>query len=312
MCAPPCSTRRTALRRVSCDCHRNPRRDHDPAARRRGPPPDRAGHRHLGRLPRPEGHRVGARLVRAAVYRPPYGVRYNSGRSARFQEIPGDDGTVDWPSVLGQWVRPEGTFNGGLAPSRHVYVFGYRPDQLAGPLRLGGTAELVWDKVDLGSGNLAAAWGPSHEPITFGVHVKRASDRQKGAGNLSARLRRGRSSAISAPAGGTPGTRTRSRCRCSPTSSSRPRCAANWSSTPVRLRINRGRRHPRRPPLLPGRDRPGERRTLRPTRRRGRTAGSTDGGVVTALFTLRGVLLTAAASTALLLLGRHLNHGGTR
>lgn len=122
---------------------------------------------------------------------PPYGVRYNSGRSARFQEIPGDDGTVDWPSVLGQWVGPEGTFNGGLAPSRHVYVFGYRPDQLAGPLRLGGTAELVWDKVDLGSGNLAAAWGPSHEPITFGVHVKRASDRQKGAGNLSARLRRG-------------------------------------------------------------------------------------------------------------------------
>lgn len=29
---------------------------------------------------------------------------------------------------------------------------------------------------------------------------------------------------------------------------------------------------------------------------------------MTALFTLRGVLLTAAASTALLLLGRHLNH----
>ena len=122
---------------------------------------------------------------------PPYGVRYNSGRSGRFQEIPGDDGTVDWPAVLGQWVGPEGTFNGGLAPSRHVYVFGYAPKELAGSMRLGGTAELVWDKVDLGSGNLAAAWGPSHEPITFGVHVKRASDRQKGAGNLSARLRRG-------------------------------------------------------------------------------------------------------------------------
>jgi site-specific DNA-methyltransferase (adenine-specific) len=72
-----------------------------------------------------------------------------------------------------------------------VYVFGYASKDLAGPLRLGGTAELVWDKVDIGSGDLAASWGPSHEPITFGVHVKRRSDRQKGAGNLSARLRRG-------------------------------------------------------------------------------------------------------------------------
>lgn len=122
---------------------------------------------------------------------PPYGVRYNSGRSDRFREIPGDDGSVDWPAVLGLWVGAEGTFNGGLAPSRHVYVFGYRPDQLAAPLRLGGTAELVWDKADLGSGDLTSAWAPAHEAITFGVHVKRRSDREKGAGNLSARLRRG-------------------------------------------------------------------------------------------------------------------------
>lgn len=122
---------------------------------------------------------------------PPYGVRYNSGRSTRFTEIPGDDGSVDWPAVLGQWVGPEGTFNGGLAPSRHVYVFGYRPEHLTGPLRLGGAAELVWDKQDLGSGDLTSPWGPSHEPITFGVHVKRAGDRTKGAGALSARLRRG-------------------------------------------------------------------------------------------------------------------------
>jgi site-specific DNA-methyltransferase (adenine-specific) len=122
---------------------------------------------------------------------PPYGVRYNSGRSTRFTEIPGDDGSVDWPAVLGQWVGVEGTFNGGLAPSRHVYVFGYRPDQLAEPLRLGGTAELIWDKQDLGSGDLSSPWGPGHETFTFGVHVKRASDRGKGAGALSARLRRG-------------------------------------------------------------------------------------------------------------------------
>ena len=56
-------------------------------------------------------------------------------------------------------------------PSRHVYVFGYRPDQLTGPLRLGGTAELAWDKLDIGSGDLTSPWGPGHELITFGVHV---------------------------------------------------------------------------------------------------------------------------------------------
>lgn len=122
---------------------------------------------------------------------PPYGMAYNSGRSDTFTQIAGDDGTVDWPTVLAEWVGPEGTFNGGLAPSRHVYVFGYSPDQLAGPLRLGGTAALVWDKLDLGSGDLTSPWGPGHEPITFGVHVKRRSDRESGAGNLSARLRRG-------------------------------------------------------------------------------------------------------------------------
>lgn len=123
---------------------------------------------------------------------PPYGMAYNSGRSNTFTEIPGDDGSVNWPAVLGQWVGPDGTFNGGLAPSRHVYVFGYSPEQLAAPLRLGrGAATLVWDKVDIGSGDLTSPWGPGHEQITFGVHVKRRSDRLKGAGNLSARLRRG-------------------------------------------------------------------------------------------------------------------------
>lgn len=123
---------------------------------------------------------------------PPYGVAYNSGRSDRFDEIPGDDGSVDWPAILGQWVGPDGTFNGGLAPSRHVYVFGYSPDRLVDPLRLGkGATTLVWDKLDLGSGDLTSPWGPGHEPITFGVHVKRRSDREGGAGNLSARLRRG-------------------------------------------------------------------------------------------------------------------------
>lgn len=122
---------------------------------------------------------------------PPYGVAFKSGRSANFHQIAGDDGSVDWPAVLAEWVGPEGAVTKGLKDKRHVYVFGYRPDQLAGPLRLGGTAELVWDKVSTGMGDLTQPWGPAHEPITFGAHVKRRSNRSAGGGRLSARLRRG-------------------------------------------------------------------------------------------------------------------------
>lgn len=127
---------------------------------------------------------------------PPYGVRWhptrhtNGKREHQFGVLAGDDGTVDWPSVLAEWVGPEGTNVRGLARNRHVYVFGYAAEQLAGPLRLGGTAEIIWDKAHRGLGNLAAPWGPAHERITFGVHSKsnlsRASE-----GRLSARLRQG-------------------------------------------------------------------------------------------------------------------------
>lgn len=122
---------------------------------------------------------------------PPYGMAFNSGRSGTFTQIAGDDGSVDWPAVLGDWVGPVGTRSVGLAEHRHVYVFGYRPEQLDAPLRLGGTAELIWDKSMLGMGDLTLPWGPAHEPITFGVHVKRKANRASGYGNLSARMRRG-------------------------------------------------------------------------------------------------------------------------
>ncbi|MFD5198848.1 DNA-methyltransferase [Streptomyces sp. NPDC058375] len=133
---------------------------------------------------------------------PPYGVAYDSGRSTTFTEIEGDDGSVDWASVLAEWVGPDGTQSRGLADARHVYVFGYRPDELQGPLRLGGSAELIWDKQKTGMGNLVHPWGPAHEPITFGVHVKRPSDRAKGGGRLSARLRRGSVLSYPRPNGG--------------------------------------------------------------------------------------------------------------
>jgi DNA modification methylase len=122
---------------------------------------------------------------------PPYGVRYNSGRSSTFTEIAGDDGSVDWPAILGQWVGPEGTYSRGLASKRHVYVFGYTAEQLAAPMRLGGTTELAWDKTQAGMGRLDSPWGPQHERITFGVHVKQKANRESGEGKLAARLRKG-------------------------------------------------------------------------------------------------------------------------
>lgn len=122
---------------------------------------------------------------------PPYGVSFNSGRSDTFTEIAGDDGSIDWPAVLAEWVGPEGSLTCGLKDKRHVYVFGYRPEALTGPLRLGGSAELIWDKVSFGTGDLSLPRGPQHEPITFGVHVKRRAGRTGGDGRLAARLRQG-------------------------------------------------------------------------------------------------------------------------
>lgn len=120
---------------------------------------------------------------------PPYGVRWESGfREKAFGQLAGDDGSLDVPGLLGEWV---GGYTAGLKNSRHAYVFGYTPDQLKEPLRLGGTAELVWDKAHIGSGDLSAPWGPGHEKVTFGVHKLSPAGRAKGEGRLSARLRQG-------------------------------------------------------------------------------------------------------------------------
>lgn len=122
---------------------------------------------------------------------PPYGINYRSNWSKAHDWLAGDDGSIDWPAVLGQWVGPDGTRSIGMADKRHVYVFGYPPDKLAGPLRLSATTELIWDKVIPGSGDVSSAWATTHEPITMGVHFKRPSDRQAGRGALTARLRQG-------------------------------------------------------------------------------------------------------------------------
>jgi DNA modification methylase len=116
---------------------------------------------------------------------PPYGVKWQSHRrNDRFARIAGDDGSLDVPGILGLATD-------ALPNSRHVYVFGYLPEDLAGSMWLASTAQLIWDKDRPGSGDLSATWGPSWEPITFGVHVKSKTNLSNGYGNLTARLRRG-------------------------------------------------------------------------------------------------------------------------
>lgn len=116
---------------------------------------------------------------------PPYGVGWRSNKGRNFTQLAGDDGTVDWPQVLRMWARR-------LANNRHVYIFGYSPDDLTDPLALGPTAEIVWDKGNKGLGNLAMPWGPQHERIVFGVSVANpAHGGVKRGGALAARLRQG-------------------------------------------------------------------------------------------------------------------------
>lgn len=122
---------------------------------------------------------------------PPYGVKWQSNmRSKKFAKLAGDDGTLDVPALLGVYTRTV------LHANKHVYVFGYSPDQLAAPLRLSSTAELVWAKGHMTMGDLSLPWGAAHEPITFGNYTDCNKPSTK-MGGLTARLRQG--SVLSVP-----------------------------------------------------------------------------------------------------------------
>lgn len=114
---------------------------------------------------------------------PPYGVDYQSNRRAmKLDKIAGDDGTLDVGRLIDMAARK-------IARGRHAYVFG--PDVLLPDGVLTASVELVWDKTVVGTGDLSAAWSPSHETITFAVQEISAANRAKGYGRLSARVRKG-------------------------------------------------------------------------------------------------------------------------
>lgn len=113
---------------------------------------------------------------------PPYGVAFQSNRrQEQWDQIAGDDGTYDVQAALAVVCK-------SLKRYGHAYVFG--PDT-ALPEVLTAKAGLIWDKSVTGMGDLSMPWGPAHEPITFAVHEHSKANRDKGAGGLSARVRKG-------------------------------------------------------------------------------------------------------------------------
>jgi len=119
---------------------------------------------------------------------PPYGVKARSSskrkKQDKFTPIIGDDDKQQVIKILAECAHP-------LRSKRHVYVFGFRPDELKEPMSLGGCSELIWDKQILGMGGGESPWRPQHEKICFGVYVQSPANVKSGEGNLSARMRSG-------------------------------------------------------------------------------------------------------------------------
>jgi site-specific DNA-methyltransferase (adenine-specific) len=117
---------------------------------------------------------------------PPYGVEFRSNRreaTEKFEVMQGDRGEVDVTSILAAAVLK-------LRPFRHSYVFG--PETLVnGIARLTDPVTLIWDKENIGMGDLSLPRGPSHESINFSVHVPSKANKARGDGRLAARLRQG-------------------------------------------------------------------------------------------------------------------------
>ncbi len=114
---------------------------------------------------------------------PPNNKEFVSGRAGgRWGGILLDDAPDDVIARLAHVLRR-------LRRGRHVYIFDGNLDLSS--LNLSGFTELVWDKEIMGMGDLSSPWGPQHETIQFATHEISAANRRKGAGNLSARLRKG-------------------------------------------------------------------------------------------------------------------------
>lgn len=125
---------------------------------------------------------------------PPYGKEYVSNQRVQRFEAMALDGGEDREEVRGvlrECVRL-------VAQNRHLYVFG--PDDVLTGLKISKPVSLVWDKTMMSGGDLAASWGPSHEPIWFAVSAHRHGG-QTGRDTLSSRLRKGTVLRVPRPTG---------------------------------------------------------------------------------------------------------------
>lgn len=114
---------------------------------------------------------------------PPYGQEFISNRAGgQWGMLIGDDDAEGVESRLGIALKD-------LRRGRHVYIFSGRLD--LSKLPLCGVTELIWDKAVIGMGDLSSPWGPQHEKIIFATYELSKANRDKGYGNLSARLRKG-------------------------------------------------------------------------------------------------------------------------
>src|SRR5690625_1538010 len=99
---------------------------------------------------------------------PPYGVKARSSskrkKQDKFTPIIGDDDKQQVIKILAECAHP-------LRSKRHVYVFGFRPDELKEPMSLGGCSELIWDKQILGMGGGESPLRRQHAKICFGLYV---------------------------------------------------------------------------------------------------------------------------------------------
>lgn len=127
--------------------------------------------------------RLGANACDLIVTDPPYGVEFVSNKRAeRFAAIEGDTDQKVAGEVLALALKT-------LSRSRHVYVFGPFKE-LLDQLPLAAVTELIWDKQVRSGGDLSLPWGKSHEPIHFAVYELSRANREKGYGNLAARVRK--------------------------------------------------------------------------------------------------------------------------
>lgn len=113
---------------------------------------------------------------------PPYGQEFKSGKSDLWGKIEGDDDIAGTTARLGHVLKT-------LRRGRHVYIFGTKLP--LDTLPLCGFTEIIWDKGVIGMGDLSQPWGPQHENINFATYELSKANREKGYGNLSARLRKG-------------------------------------------------------------------------------------------------------------------------